>query len=108
MEVPRLIWGGVVPASRFSSSHISGTIAPRLRVFSFLVTGDMYCGYCPGQLDSFQEPADLGQIFDLFSLSCPKSPFLVYATLNMGSAESISAVSKNGDSLPFGLLQRLY
>ena len=87
---------------------MSGTIAPCLRVFSFLVTGDMYYSYCPGQLDSFQEPANLRQIFDLFSLSCLKSPFLVYATLNMGSAESISAVSKNGDSLPFGLLQRLY
>ena len=98
----------VVPASRFLSSHISGTIALRLRVFSFLVTGDMYYSYCPGQLDSFQEPAKLRQIFGLFSLSCPKSPFLVYGTLNMGRAESISAVSKNGDSLPFGLLQSLY
>ena len=83
-------------------------IAPRLRVFSFLVTGDMYYCYCPGQLDSFQEPANLRQIFYFLSLSCLKSPFLVYGTLNMDSAESISAVSKIGDSLPFGLLQSLY
>ena len=82
-------------------------ISPFLRVFSFLVTGDMYYCYCPEQLDSFQEPVNLRQIFDLFSLSCPKSPFLVYGTLNMGSAESLLAVSKNGDSLPFGLLQSL-
>ena len=59
----------VVPASRFLSSHISGTIAPCLRVFSFLVTGDMYYYHCSGQLDSFQEPANLGQIFYFLSLS---------------------------------------
>ena len=49
--------GSVVPAGRFSSGHISSPIALCPRVFSFLVTGDMYNCYCPGQLNSFQEPA---------------------------------------------------
>ena len=100
--------GSIVPAGRFSSGHISSPNAPCPRVFSFLVTGDMYNCYCPGKLNSFQEPADLGQILDFFSLRCSKSPFLVYQTLNMDSAKSISAVHKNGESLPFCLFQSLY
>ena len=43
--------GGVVPAGRFSSGHISSPNAPCPRVFSFLVTGDKYNCYCPRTLN---------------------------------------------------------